>query len=198
MSDFLSSAPADPGFLYLAENQPIYKIGITTNPKQRLAHLRMHGAPMPSDWARPPEWKTKNIQLLHLIPVNNMRAAEMYVWENVSGARCGSSEWFQLTPDDIEWICSLSEINSDVISAPFIGRRIHCTFRELLAAKAQRENRPISVRKACAEAGITWRIGYGMADDTISAFPRDDLSKLCAYLECDLSDLLVMEETTPP
>jgi DNA-binding Xre family transcriptional regulator len=76
-------------------------------------------------------------------------------------------------------------------------KRVHSKFRELLAAKAQRENRPISVRKACAEAGITWRIGYGMADDTISAFPRDDLSKLCAYLDCDLSELLVLEETTP-
>lgn len=73
-------------------------------------------------------------------------------------------------------------------------KRVRSTFRELLAAKAQRENRSISVRKACAEAGITWRIGYGMADDTIGAFPRDDLSKICAYLECELSDLLVMEE----
>ena len=71
---------------------------------------------------------------------------------------------------------------------------VRSRFRELLAAKAAREQRPISVRKACAEAGVTWRIGYGMADNTITSFPKEDLSKLCAYLDCELSDLLVMEE----
>ncbi len=71
---------------------------------------------------------------------------------------------------------------------------VRSRFRELLAAKAAREQRPISVRKACAEARVTWRIGYGMADNTITSFPKEDLSKLCAYLDCELSDLLVMEE----
>ncbi len=71
-------------------------------------------------------------------------------------------------------------------------------FRELLTAKAEREQRPISVRKACAEAKITWRIGYGMADNTITSFPKEDLQKLCTYLDCDLSDLLVMEESPTP
>lgn len=71
---------------------------------------------------------------------------------------------------------------------------VRSRFRELLAAKAAREGRSISVRKACIEAGITWRIGYGMADNTITAFPREDLLKLCTYLACDLAELLVMEE----
>ena len=71
---------------------------------------------------------------------------------------------------------------------------VRSRFRELLAAKAAREQRSISVRKACAEAGVTWRIGYGMADNTITSFPKEDLQKLCVYLDCELSDLLVMEE----
>jgi putative transcriptional regulator len=76
---------------------------------------------------------------------------------------------------------------------------VRSKFRELLAAKAAREGRRITVRKACEEIGVTWRIGYGMADDTIPAFPREDLAKICAYLECELSDLLVLEDTeTPP
>lgn len=76
---------------------------------------------------------------------------------------------------------------------------VRSKFRERLAEKANREQRKISVRQAVQEAGVSWRIGYGMADDTIRDFPRDALEKLCRYLECDLSELLVLEddETAP-
>lgn len=73
-------------------------------------------------------------------------------------------------------------------------KTVRSRFRELLAAKAAREGRTISVRRACAEAGITWRIGYGMANNTITSFPKEDLQKLCDYFACDLSELLIIAE----
>lgn len=73
-------------------------------------------------------------------------------------------------------------------------KRVRCRFQELLNAKAEREKRKISVRRAAAEAGITWRIAYGMANDTITEFPRQSLEQVCAYLDCEVSELIVLEE----
>ena len=73
-------------------------------------------------------------------------------------------------------------------------KRVKSRFKKLLAEKAEREERKITTRRAASEAGVSWRIAYGMAADTSTDFPREALEKLCRYLDCDLSELLVLVE----
>lgn len=67
-------------------------------------------------------------------------------------------------------------------------------FLELLAAKAQRERRKISVRTAWRESGVSKRIAYGMANNELREYPAEALAALCAYFACELGELLTVED----
>ena len=64
----------------------------------------------------------------------------------------------------------------------------------LAAQKAQRERRRITLRTVAEETGINKYTIYAMANDTIREYPKDTLATLCHYFQCDISDLLWLEE----
>lgn len=66
----------------------------------------------------------------------------------------------------------------------------------LLAQKEMREDRSISLRKAAHETGIREYTMYGFANNTLREYPSEAIAKLCQYLECEVGDLLKLEEAT--
>jgi putative transcriptional regulator len=67
----------------------------------------------------------------------------------------------------------------------------------LVALKAARENRKLTLRTVAQETGISRYTIYALAADELKDFPGDVLVKLCEYFECELSDLLRIEESQP-
>lgn len=66
----------------------------------------------------------------------------------------------------------------------------------LLAQKARKERRRISLRRAAEETGINPYTIYAIANDTIKEYSKEVIVKLCGYLACDVGELLTVEETT--
>ena len=64
----------------------------------------------------------------------------------------------------------------------------------LLAQKAQREQRRITLKKAADETGISYYTLNAIAHDTIREYPREALARLCTYFACDIGDLLTVVE----
>ena len=67
-------------------------------------------------------------------------------------------------------------------------------FKVLLAEKELREGRSISLRKVVAETGVSNSTVLRLANNTIKRVPLDELAKLCAYLDCEIGDLLRLED----
>lgn len=65
----------------------------------------------------------------------------------------------------------------------------------LLAQKAKRERRRISLKKVSDETGVNKYTVYAIANDTIKEYSKDVLVKLCGYLDCEVGDLLTIEES---
>lgn len=66
--------------------------------------------------------------------------------------------------------------------------------QKLMGAKSQREHRRITLRTVADETKLTRHTIYGMANDTIQQFPKTALVTLCAYFDCPISELLVLED----
>jgi putative transcriptional regulator len=64
----------------------------------------------------------------------------------------------------------------------------------LLAQKAQREQRRLTLKRVADETGISYYTLNAIAHDTIREYPRDALAKLCAYFDCGIGDLLTVVE----
>ncbi len=66
--------------------------------------------------------------------------------------------------------------------------------RVLLAEKETREGRSISLREVVRMADVPISTVMGLANNTLREIPVDALGALCRYLDCDVGDLLRMEE----
>jgi putative transcriptional regulator len=66
----------------------------------------------------------------------------------------------------------------------------------LMAQKAQREQRRITLKKVADETGISYYTLNAIAHDTIREYPRDALAKLCTYFDCDIGHLLTVVEVS--
>jgi DNA-binding Xre family transcriptional regulator len=64
----------------------------------------------------------------------------------------------------------------------------------LMAQKAQREQRRLTLKKVADETGISYYTLNAIAHDTIREYPRTALAGLCAYFNCDIGDLLTVVE----
>lgn len=66
--------------------------------------------------------------------------------------------------------------------------------KPMIARKEVRENRRISLRTVAAETGVAISTVNRLANNTIRRVPLDELATLCEYLNCDISDILRLEE----
>lgn len=64
----------------------------------------------------------------------------------------------------------------------------------LTAQKAQRERRRVSLIRVAQETGVSKYTIYALANNEINEYPREVLEKLCGYFECEIGDLLKLEE----
>lgn len=71
---------------------------------------------------------------------------------------------------------------------------VRSNLRVLTAQKGQRERRHLSLRTVAEETGISRYTIYALANDTINEYPRDVITKLCTYFDCDVGDLLLAED----
>ena len=65
----------------------------------------------------------------------------------------------------------------------------------LMAEKAQREQRRITLKRISDETGISYYTLTAIAHDTIREYPRSALSSLCSYFGCDIGDLLTVVDS---
>ena len=64
----------------------------------------------------------------------------------------------------------------------------------LIAQKAQRERRKITLERAAEEMGISYSTLRAIANDSIKEYPKEVLAKMCAYFSCNVGDILSYEE----
>lgn len=64
----------------------------------------------------------------------------------------------------------------------------------LMAQKAARERRRITLRTVSDETGISYYTLSAIAKETIREYPRDVLAQLCVYFQCNVGDLLTLTE----
>jgi DNA-binding Xre family transcriptional regulator len=67
---------------------------------------------------------------------------------------------------------------------------VRSRLRVLVAEKAMREQRSISMRQVATESGASIHVVNGLANNTLKRPPLDDVARLCAYLGCDVGDIL--------
>ncbi len=73
-------------------------------------------------------------------------------------------------------------------------RQLKSNLMVLAAEKGQREGRRISLLTVSQETGISKYTIYAFNANGLKDYPKDMLEKLCAYFDCELSDLLRLEE----
>ena len=66
--------------------------------------------------------------------------------------------------------------------------------RVLTAQKGQRERRRISLRTVAEETGISRYTIYAFANETISEYPKEVITRLCNYFDCTVGELLLTED----
>lgn len=66
--------------------------------------------------------------------------------------------------------------------------------RVLVAERAAREGRALSMRRVAQESGTNISTVNRLANNTIRRIPVDELAAICRYLQCDVGDILQMEE----
>jgi hypothetical protein len=88
---------ARPGYIYLVGGNNAYKIGKSKDVPSRLRSFLQ----LP--------FKTR---LIHTIPTSDMVWAENYLHRTFAHCRL-NGEWFDLAPQEVDWICGLTALNPD-------------------------------------------------------------------------------------
>ena len=67
-------------------------------------------------------------------------------------------------------------------------------FRLLLAEKETREKRHIPLKEVQRVTGMAWTTLQHWANNDVTRFDVPVIAALCEYLECEVGDLLVLEQ----
>jgi hypothetical protein len=85
-----------PGYIYLIKSAHGHKIGKTNHVPTRVGAFTLQ-LPFPT-------------KLIHSMPTNDMMWAEAYLHQTFAHCRI-NGEWFDLSPDEVAWICDIESIN---------------------------------------------------------------------------------------
>ena len=77
-------------------------------------------------------------------------------------------------------------------------KRVVNRFAELLAAKARREDRRITIQDVVEETGLARGTVDNYTHNTVSRFDAPVIKALCDYLGCEPGDLIIMEGAESP
>jgi DNA-binding Xre family transcriptional regulator len=75
-----------------------------------------------------------------------------------------------------------------------VTKIVRNNFQVLLARKAQDEHRRIPLSEVARETGLSRYTLSALVDNSIREYPADTLARLCEYLACDISDLLMLAD----
>ncbi len=67
----------------------------------------------------------------------------------------------------------------------------------VVAEKELRDRRQLGIRTIAEESGASISTVQRLLNNTMKRVPLDDLARLCSYLECDISDVLRLDDVTP-
>ncbi len=67
-------------------------------------------------------------------------------------------------------------------------------FKELLAIKERRDGRRYTRREMEAITGVTLKTVQGWANNRATQFHSQQIEAFCEFFECELGDLLILEE----
>lgn len=73
-------------------------------------------------------------------------------------------------------------------------KRMKSNLLVLIAQKAQKENRRITLRSVARDLGISKHTVYALSRNQLVEYPKDVLERLCTYFDCKLDDLFTLEE----
>lgn len=73
-------------------------------------------------------------------------------------------------------------------------KRVKSNLKVLIAQKAQREGGRASVRATARATGISYYTLSALANDDLREYPREVLETLCTYFDCEIGDILFVEE----
>lgn len=71
--------------------------------------------------------------------------------------------------------------------------KVYNRFRVLLAQKAEKEQRNISLKEVQRETSIAWSTLQSWANNKVTRFDIPLIVALCDYLNCDIGDLIMYE-----
>lgn len=75
---------------------------------------------------------------------------------------------------------------------------VRSRLKVLVAEKAIREGRRLSLRTIAAESGASLSTVIRLDNNKIKMVPLDDLALLCAWVPCDVCEVLRIEEVAEP
>jgi putative transcriptional regulator len=95
----------------------------------------------------------------------------------------------------LQYMSKSDNIDEATVFAHHVGVKIvRNNFQVLLARKAQHEHRRIPLSEVARATGLSRYTLTALADNSIKEYPADTLARLCEYLGCDISDLLILED----
>ncbi len=74
---------------------------------------------------------------------------------------------------------------------------MHSRLKILVAEKELREKRSLGIRTIASEAGASVPTVQRLLNNTMRRVPLEDLGALCRYFNCNVGDILNMEEEQP-
>ena len=66
--------------------------------------------------------------------------------------------------------------------------------RIVLGQRSQKAGKQISLRRVVRESGVPISTVMGLANNKLQRIGLDELGALCRYLDCDVGDLLKLED----
>ena len=65
----------------------------------------------------------------------------------------------------------------------------------VVAERELQERRQLGIRTIASESGASISTVQRLLNNTIRRVPLDDLAALCGYFQCDISDILRLDDT---
>jgi putative transcriptional regulator len=75
-------------------------------------------------------------------------------------------------------------------------KRMRSNLVVLAAQKAQREGKRVSLIRIAQETGISKYTIYALANNELNEYPKEVIERLCDYFDCQIGDLLKLEEVS--
>lgn len=119
-----SRDPKRPGYIYLVQCGALFKIGLTIRPDVRAGELRRLESGCNFSFVQQEIEQGHRPHMLYYFQVLNMKRVEKALHSRFQSVRCHEktyygwarfAEWFRLTPEDVDWFCTLNSQDEETL-----------------------------------------------------------------------------------